>query len=213
MTGCALADIVLVGSAPWNRALRRSTAKVGDRIYVTGYLGGAAAELAQLAARLGRFRALKASGAEPGVANPHPHLFPEPRLAVGAWLLRNRRASSAIDISDGLSTDLDHLCEESNLAATVEADAISIHPLAQREFALKPEQALQMALHGGEDYELLFTASPKVHVPRRIAGVPITCVGEMRDHKSRTARVLLADAVGGRRRTRPLPVGGWEHFV
>jgi thiamine-monophosphate kinase len=212
-TGWALADIVLVGTAQRNQALRRSTAKAGDRIYVTGSLGGAVAELAQLAAHPRRFQRAKLGAAESETANPHPHLFPSPRLDVGAWLLKNRRASSAIDISDGLSTDLDHLCEESNLAATVNAAAIPIHPMARQEFGSSPERALHMALNGGEDYELLFTASPGVHIPRRIAGVPITCIGEMRAYKSRAVRVLLTEMVGGRSRTRPLPAGGWEHSV
>ncbi len=212
VTGLALMDIVLVGTAPRNRSLRRSTAKAGDRIYVSGSLGGATAELAQLTAHPGRFRLAKSS-AEPSLPNPHPHLFPEPRLAVGAWLLKNRRASSAIDISDGLSTDLDHLCEESRLAATVNAAAIPIHPIAQREAGSTADMALQFALHGGEDYELLFTASPKMHVPRRIAGVPVTCIGEMSVRKSRTPRIQLIEVVDGREHVRPLPPGGWEHFV
>ena len=81
------------------------------------------------------------------MANPHPHLFPLPRLDVGAWLLKNHRASSAIDISDGLSTDLDHLCEESNLTARIDAAAIPIHPIAQQEFRSSAELALHMALN------------------------------------------------------------------
>jgi thiamine-monophosphate kinase len=212
-TGLALADIVLVGTAPRARSLRRSTANAGDRIYVTGYLGGSAAELAQLEANPRRFRMAKSAMAATGVPNPHPHLFPEPRLSVGAWLLKNRRASSAIDISDGLSTDLDHICEESDLAATIDASAIPIHPIARPASGSDSDKALQFALHGGEDYELLFTASPKVKVPRRIAGVPVTCIGEMRLHKSRASRVLLAEVVDGRKRTRSLLAGGWEHFV
>jgi thiamine-monophosphate kinase len=211
-TGLALMDIVLVGTTPRGRAIRRSTAKAGDRIYVTGYLGGAAAELEQLEANPRKFRIAKTSTPEVDVVNPHPQLFPEPRLALGAWLLKNRRASAAIDISDGLSTDLDHLCEESSLAATVDVSAIPIHPIARGASGLDSDKALQFALHGGEDYELLFTASPKIHVPRRIAGVPVTCIGEMRLHKSRTPRVLLAEVVDGRKRIRPLLAGGWEHF-
>jgi thiamine-monophosphate kinase len=140
-------------------------------------------------------------------------LFPEPRLAVGAWLLKNRRASGAIDISDGLSTDLDHLSEESGLAATVDVSEIPIHPIAQRIAGSDRDKALQLALHGGEDYELLFTASPKMHVPRRIAGVPIACIGEMRADKSRTPRVQLVERFDGRQHTLPLPPGGWEHFA
>ena len=195
--GLALADIVLVGSALRSRALLRSGARAGDRIYVTGHLGGAAAELMRLAASPRHFRGCTQ------VAGAHPHLFPEPRLAVGAWLLRHRRATAAIDISDGLSTDLDHLCEESGLSAVVEAAAIPIHPLAQN---------LHQALHGGEDYELLFTASKEVRVPRRIAGVAVACIGEMRPRRSRGPRVLLAEEFDGRRHQRPLAAVGWEHY-
>jgi thiamine-monophosphate kinase len=210
-TGLALMDIILVGSVPRGRSLRRSTAKVGDRIYVTGFLGGAAAELEQLAKNPRRFRSATAAIMEAGMA--HPHLFPEPRLAVGAWLLKNRRASSAIDISDGLSTDLDHLCEESGLAAKVDASTIPIHPIARREAGLDCDKALRFALNGGEDYELLLTASQKVPIPRKIAGVPITCIGEMRAEKFRTPRVQLVERVAGGTRVRPLPPGGWEHFT
>lgn len=212
-TGWALADIVLVGSVPHNRALLRSGAKPGDHIYVTGCLGGAAAELARLAAHPERFRSVRAEGAEGtghSAANPHPHLFPQPRLTVGARLLRNHRASAAIDISDGLSTDLDHLCEESNLAAAIDAASLPIHPLAKEEPA---SERLRLALHGGEDYELLFTASPDVTMPQRIAGVPITCIGTMQKRTRRSPRVSLAEQMDGRTRIRPLPAGGWEHSV
>ena len=212
-TGLALMDIILVGTAPLGCSLRRSTARRGDRIYVTGFLGGAAAELAELGKNPRRFRNTSAAPADGGIPNPHPHLFPEPRLAVGAWLLKNHRASSAIDISDGLSTDLDHLCEESGLAAMIDASAIPIHPIAQRVAASDRDKALRFALNGGEDYELLFTASPNEKIPRRIAGVPITCIGEVRAETSRTARVILEETLDSRKRKRPLLAGGWEHFT
>ncbi len=208
-TGPALADIVLIGSAPRNWALMRSGANAGDRIYVTGHLGGAAAELAQLAANPRRFRRCKKSVT--GSPNPHPHLFPEPRLSVGAWLLKNWRATAAIDISDGLSTDLDRLCEESCLAAVVNAEMLPLHPLVQPKSHPITDESLELALHGGEDYELLFTASPDVRIPRSIAGVPITCIGVMRRQAPGQARIVLVDEVNGRRRERPLPPGGWEH--
>lgn len=208
-TGWALADIVLVGSAPRRRALLRSGAKAGDRIYVTGHLGGAAAELAQLAANPRRFRHCRIGVT--GSPNPHPHLFPEPRLSVGAWLLKNRRATAAIDISDGLSTDLDHLCEESVLAAVVNTERLPLHPFVQPKSRPITDESLELALHGGEDYELLFTASPDAKIPRRIAGVPIACIGVMRRQAPRRARMVLVDEVNGRRRERPLSPGGWEH--
>jgi thiamine-monophosphate kinase len=203
--GWALADIVLVGSAPRNRALLRSGAKAGDRIYVTGHLGGAAAELAQLAATPHSFR--RYTTRSESTPNPHPHLFPEPRLTVGAWLLKNRHATAAIDISDGLSTDLDHLCRESGLAATVDASAIPIHPLAQN-----PRESLKLALNGGEDYELLFTASPNVRIPRQIAGVPIACIGQMRRSNARKPRLLLTEQMKGKKIERQISPGGWEHY-
>jgi thiamine-monophosphate kinase len=185
----------------------------GDRIYVTGFLGGAAAELDLLSRNPRRLRNATAATAEIGTPNPHPHLFPEPRVAVGAWLLKNRRASAAIDISDGLSTDLDHLCEESGVAAMIDGSTIPIHPLAQRVAGSDRDKVFRFALHGGEDYELLFTASPKMHVPRRIAGISTACIGEIRDARSRTPRIVVGEWVDGQKRERPLTPGGWEHFT
>jgi len=207
-TGLALADIVLIGTTPRNRALLRSAAKAGDRIYVTGHLGGSAAELAQLSARPHRFRDFKVSAtASP---NLHPHLFPQPRLAVGAWLLKNSRATAAIDISDGLSTDLDHICEESSLAAVIDAGKLPLHPLAQSATKTIAHKSLDLALHGGEDYELLFTASQGTKIPRSIAGVPVTCIGEMRRQASKRPRVAMI-GISRDKSEHPLLPKGWEH--
>ncbi len=186
------ADIMLVGSAPAGRALLRSGARPGDRIFVTGALGGAAAELLQLAAGTRR-------RGEPGPQ--HPQLFPQPRLAQGTRL-RNL-ATAAIDLSDGLSTDLHHLCEASGVRARIAGGALPIHPLAARN-----GDALALALHGGEDYELLFTASPATRVPRSIAGVPVTEIGSVlrRRAGAPTVTITLGDS------ERPLQPGGWEHF-
>ncbi|HET9087443.1 MAG TPA: thiamine-phosphate kinase [Acidobacteriaceae bacterium] len=200
--GLALADIVLIGSAPKNRAIRRSGAQAGDRIYVTGQLGGAAAELAQLAVHPRRFRDCTKS--VNGSPNPHPHLFPEPRLTSGTWLRKNRRATAALDISDGLSTDLDHLCEESGVMAIIEASRLPMHPLTGK---LSSAESLRLALHGGEDYELLFTASPRMKIPRRISGVPTAWIGEIVQAEPGKPRVILRE--GGSER--PLLPGGWEH--
>lgn len=189
--GLVLADIVLVGTAPTGRALRRSSGKAGDALYVTGELGGAAAELEAL--QRGQ---KKRQGSE-----AHPQLFPEPRLGVGQALLKRRLASAAIDLSDGLSTDLTHLCCESGVGAEVDAGALPIHPLA----AANGTQALELALNGGEDYELLFAAPAAVQMPRSIAGVLVTRIGKL----VRGKEILLIDSDGGRRRLKP---GGWEHF-
>src|SRR5262249_748429 len=90
------------------------------------------------------------------------HLWPQPRIAQGLWLRGRQIATAAIDLSDGLSTDLDHLCAESRVSAEIDAEALPIYPGA----------TLGQALHGGEDYELLFTAPPSAVIPRRIAGIP-----------------------------------------
>ena len=186
--GLVLADIVLVGSVPAGRALRRSGGKVGDLLYVTGELGGAAAELESL--RRGKKR-LRGSGG--------PQLWPEPRVAVGQALVRRRLASAAMDLSDGLSTDLAHLCRESGVGAEIDTAALPVHPLAAGE------GALELALHGGEDYELLFAAPAKVRVPRSLAGVRVTRIGRL----VRGASISLVGPDGARR---PLKPGGWEHF-
>jgi thiamine-monophosphate kinase len=201
---------VLAGAVRRGKALLRSSARPGDLIYVTGTLGGAAAALARLAqlaetthaARPGpkrnsrRIAPLRIPG---NLQSLHaPHLYPQPRVAQGLWLAQRGLASAAIDLSDGLSTDLAHLCEESAVAAEVDAAALPIHSGAN----------LEQALHGGEDYELLFTASPEARVPRSIAGVPVTRIGRtLRPRKGRPAVALVA-ANGAQ----TLTPQGWEHF-
>jgi len=197
-----LADIVLLGSAPRGTALRRSGARVGDAIYVTGHLGGAAAELDALAKQPRRFKRVEWSEDE-----GHPHLFPSPRLRVGEMLRRRGIASAAIDVSDGLSTDLRHLCEESAVDAEIEVAALPVHPLA---VAYGIDEALRMALHGGEDYELLFTAAAKTRVPRNVDGVSVTRIGTMVAPRLRTKRKMMLIHGNGRREV--LHAGGWEHL-
>lgn len=204
-SGLMLADIVLVGSAPAGRALRRSGGRAGDALYVTGELGGAAAELAAMELRAEKIhsphRTMSADqGAPDSVA--HPQMYPQPRTAVGLALLRRRLATAAIDLSDGLSTDLMHLCRESGVGAEVSAAALPIHPLAQAI----PDRALALALHGGEDYELLFAAPPTARIPRTLAGVRINRIGSL----VRGSGISLVAPTGVRS---PLQPGGWEHFT
>jgi thiamine-monophosphate kinase len=201
-----LADILLLGSAPSGQALLRSTAHPGDVLYVTGALGGASAELEALSQNPRKFRDAQPTG-------DHPHLFPQPRLAVGQALLRRRLATACIDISDGLSTDLAHLCTESGVSAEIEAANLPIHPLAAGTG--KPGQdvatgsALHHALHGGEDYELLFAASPITRIPRKIAGITITPIGTLGTSRRRGPQVTLVSPSGQKS---PLLSLGWEHL-
>jgi thiamine-monophosphate kinase len=186
------ADIVLVGAVGRGRALLRSGAKAGDAIYITGTLGGAAAELRAVIESPARLRGITTASTE------HPHFFPEPRIHVGRALIRRRLATAAIDISDGLSVDLQHLCEESGVRAEVDA---ALLPLGRGA-------TFDDALHGGDDYELLFTAGASVRMPRRIAGVPVRRVGRMlRRQAGRPQMTLVRD--GQRSELKP---GGWQHF-
>ena len=194
-----LADIVLLGAAPSGSALRRSGASPGDLLYVTGTLGGAAAELARLAASPSTFRRASA-------LDDHPHLFPQPRLAAGQALLRRKLATACIDTSDGLSTDLAHLCQASGVRAEVDLARLPLHPLAA---ALPPAAGLEAALHGGEDYELLFTARPSTPMPRSLRGVPLTRIGRI---VARGRASSLVTAIHADGRSAPLERRGWEHF-
>jgi thiamine-monophosphate kinase len=182
-----IADIVLLGSVPKGEALLRSGARAGDLLYVTGALGGSAAELLALEQQPAHFLGTSTTG--------RPHLYPEPRLAAGRKV--RRLATAAIDVSDGLSTDLAHLCEESGLAAEIDAAALPVDARA----------TLEQALHGGEDYELLFTASPKTLIARQLGGVSVHPIGRMKKRGKGPQVTLDRDGV----RTE-LVAAGWEHF-
>jgi len=144
-------DIVVCGSAPRGEALRRDGARKGDLIYVSGRLGGSALGLER-----GKGTAWRR------------HLRPEPRLALGRFLREVVGASAAMDLSDGVSLDLRRLCLASNLAAEIRMPPVF------------PGATGQQALHGGEDYELLFTVAPGRRVPRAFEGIPLTEIGVMR---------------------------------
>ncbi len=168
----AMCDIVVAGSVPRGRALRRDHARAGDLIYVSGRLGGSA-----LGLETRRGRAWKR------------HLSPEPRLALGKYL-RELGATAAMDISDGLSLDLRRLARASGVCAEIELPPVF------------PGATTEQALHGGEDYELLFTVPKQTRVPERFENEALTRIGRMR--RGPSGRVLL----GGR----PLPALGYDHF-
>lgn len=193
----AVADIVLVGTVPRGKALLRSEAQPGDRIYVTGALGGSAAGLDHLC-RLNPKRPPRRHNVTKAADPLTPHLWPQPRIPQGLWLQRRAAASAAIDISDGLSSDLEHICLESRVSAEIEEPALPIYPGA----------TLAQALHGGEDYELLFTAPPGARVPRRIDGVSVTHIGRI--VKPRAGRPRMVSLT--QRGPQPLVRQGWQHF-
>ncbi|HUP03385.1 MAG TPA: thiamine-phosphate kinase [Bryobacteraceae bacterium] len=168
----AMCDVIACGAAPRGRSLRRGGAGAGDAIYVSGALGGSA-----LGLDTGRGRAWRR------------HAHPEPRLALGQFL-RRRGATAAMDLSDGLSIDLRRMALASKLAAEIAAPPVF------------PGATLHQALHGGEDYELLFTAPARVRIPAAFEGLPLTRLGFMR--KGRAGEVHLDGA--------PLAPLGWDHL-
>lgn len=185
-----LADIIVFGAVPRGTAILRSGARPADRIYVTGELGAAAAETDFLYSRArGKAASVKRSGV----------VIPEPRLKIGRILRERKIATAMIDISDGLSTDTSHLCEESGVGAEVWEEAI---PRAKHRGR---EVELRFALHGGDAYELLFTAKKSTRVPSSIDGVPLTAIGEI----TRTKKMVIIDLAQAKHVLRPL---GWEHF-
>lgn len=183
------ADIIVTGQVPSGTAILRSGANPGDRIYVTGSLGASASALKQLFA-----------GKKLKPEKSNPHFYPTPRLEVGKWLRKQRLATAMIDISDGLSVDLTHICDESGVVALVSSNKVPIGKNAN----------LELALHGGEDYELLFTASKRTKVPSRIAGVAITQIGEIRNRQDYSSAIHILEDNGS---VRPLPQRGWQHFA
>ncbi len=169
-------DVVVCGSVPAGSALRRDTASAGDRLYVSGALGGGILGLRSPSNRAARER----------------HLRPEPRIALGLALRRRGIASAAMDLSDGLSSDLTRLARASGLAAQL-----------RRPLPAFPGASEADALHGGDDYELLFAAPPSVRVPRRIAGSAIHCVGEL--VRGELGSLFFEGE--------PLEAAGWDHFA
>ncbi len=189
--------ITILGNTRNHDLLTRSAAKPGEQIAVTGYLGAAAAGLEMLTQQL-QFD----NEATHSLRNAFLH--PYPRVAEGQ-LLVEQGVKTAIDISDGLIADLTHICEQSQVGAQVEVDRVPIHPVAEASFGVK---SLELALSGGEDYELLFTASTEtINKVETAVSCPITVIGEITADNIGT--VTLVDRQGN-----PVNLGkkGWEHF-
>lgn len=210
-------DSILIGEAPKAGAVFRSGAAPGDQIFVTGFLGDAAAglRLIERGARL----PLRTTNDQPAEANREAgehhqleylllrQLRPAPRVGWGLLLGEQKLASAMIDISDGLSSDLNHLCAESKVGALIDAAGIPIDPLVTELSGRRALDPLMLALHGGEDFELLFTVKPEMvaRLPARVDGVSLTRIGEI---KEAAQGVLISEGS----RTWNLEPEGWEHF-
>ena len=190
-------NLTVIGSSGDSRMLRRSGAEPGDLVAVTGYLGSAAAGLKMFQEKM---------VLDAGVTGYLKEAFlrPYPRLTEGRRLVEFG-VKAAIDVSDGLVIDLGHIAEMSRVGARIEAERIPIEPRVRDSFGTR---ALALALAGGEDYELLFTASAEsIAGLKEALSIPVTVIGEIVPDE--TGKVSVVDAGG---RQLPLPDTGWEHF-
>jgi thiamine-monophosphate kinase len=201
-------DSIVAGEATAGMSVLRSGASVGDQIFVTGSLGAAAAGLRLI--ERGAHLAEQNLADEDSQKLDHillRQLRPEPRVGWGIVLGEERLATSMIDLSDGLSSDLNRVCTASGVGALIDS---SLLPIDERVIELCGRRALdplQLALHGGEDFELLFTVKPvnATRLPRRVDGVGIKCIGTI---QSASEGVRISEGP----RTWGLKPGGWKHF-
>ena len=202
-------DVSVIGECESGRAVTRRGAKIGDRIYVSGSLGASALGLSLLEDGFRLDDSKDASDAT-ALGAVLKHLAPEPRLKLGRALGEAGLATAMIDISDGLSTDLWHILEESGCGAIIYASAIPINPCV-RSLASQTEgiDALRLALHGGEEYELLFTVRPedqlRIAELSTVSGVEITPVGEIVERGG--LQLELEGAL------EPVQPAGYEHRI
>jgi thiamine-monophosphate kinase len=189
--------VTIIGESLDSRILRRSAAKAGDVIAITGWPGSAAGGLAMLTQKL-------KLDEESTQYLRHAFLHPVPRIKEGKILVKHGIAA-AIDTSDGLLSDLRHICEASKVGARIKTADIPVHDLVQKNFK---SNALEMALNGGEDYQLLFTGKAE-NVKKAISEfeVPARMIGEIT--RAEPGKIEVLNATG-----KPLNLikTGWTHF-
>jgi thiamine-monophosphate kinase len=206
--GKIVIDSIAMGECAGGNAVLRSGAKPGDHLFVTGSLGGSAAglRLVERGARVG-IHELEDPDVRPIQELLMRHLRPAPRVGWGLVLGEERLASAMIDISDGLSSDLHHLCRESRVGAILESGKLPIDPRVTALCGRRALDPLMLALHGGEDFELLFAVSPESvpRLPHKVDGVGLTKIGEV---KPESEGICVSEGS----RVWDLKPEGWQHF-
>ena len=206
--------VTLVGEVEPGKAVTRSGAKPGERVWVTGALGASAAGLAALKAgfRLSDNRVEAPSEVPARLIEAirkgiERHWCPTPRIREGRALAEAGVASAMIDLSDGLASDIRHLCRESGVSARIAEDRIPVDPAVLAIAQYLGKDPIAMALEGGEDFELLFTSSarPADILDLLSGGIPVTEVGEVREQ----GQGCFLERSGGA--AVPL-TGGYDHF-
>ena len=195
-TGPLMIDVTVMGTVKRRQSLTRAGARPGDDLYVSGTIGTARAGLRALQLAIGNWQ-----------STIHAYLRPEPRLALGIHLARNRAASACMDLSDGLTDGLQQIAEASGVGMAIDPEVLPIDPGARAVFVSRGEDPVSEALRGGDDYELLFAVRPRTQ--RRLAeasrrgGVPLTRIGRCTAERG----IITLGAHGA-----PLPEG-FQHFA
>lgn len=197
-------DIFLLGEVKKTDLVLRSGAKPGDKVLVTGNLGDAAAGLAVL-----QNPSIKLTKKEK-VTVITRQCSPIPRLAESTILAASKKVTSMIDVSDGLSSDVLHICKRSNIGVILYEDRLPVSATAQKVARQLREDPLKLVLSGGEDYELLFTTQPKyvdslMEEVQRQTGTQVTVIGEITSQKE--GYLLLKT----QREKIKLIASGWDH--
>lgn len=201
-------DSIVSGECAAGTSIMRTGAMPGDEIFVTGSLGGAAAGLRLI--ERGAHLAEQNLGDDDSQKLDHVllrQLRPEPRVGWGIVLGEEHLATSMIDLSDGLSSDLNRLCTASGVGALIDSSLLPIDERVTELCGRRALDPLQLALHGGEDFELLFTVKPvdANRLPRKVDGVGIKCIGQI---TAAFEGVKISEGA----RIWELQPGGWKHF-
>jgi thiamine-monophosphate kinase len=200
--GAIMVTLTVTGWVPAAELVRRAGARVGDLVYVTGVLGESAAGLEILKNRVEMDPALKTSLIQ-------AHLAPRPQLPAGRLLARRGLASAMIDLSDGVATDLFHICRASGVGASLQAASVPVSPRVKAAAPLINREPLDLALKGGEDYQLLFTSPAEKQEAlfqafSRAGLAPPLPLGEV----TAGDRVLLVTEMG----EQDISGAGYDHF-
>jgi thiamine-monophosphate kinase len=221
-------SVTVVGEVEEEKLTRRSGARVGDAVFVTGTLGGAQAGLQLLTSDTSPFPPRGAPPLSPpsrgelkgGVSSRadsmhgvliDKHLSPQPRINEARFLVENFRIHAMIDVSDGLASEINHICKQSNVGAFLNADEIPIDSATQEAADFFKDKPLNYALRGGEDFELLFTAPEEIANElqkkfREKFGFECSKIGVI---KEQADGIILEDTDG---KQVPIPAEGYEHF-
>ncbi len=199
--------ITVIGEVSSDQVVYRRGALPGDVIWVSGTLGMAAAGLKMCKSGAGADKASLLPLVE-------AHLNPQPRVYLGRLLAESMTVHAMMDVSDGLATDLSHLCRQSGVGAVIQSEQLPSSPALYEAARLLKEDPLNLMIKGGEDYELLFTApadaAPEISLLSEKSGVPVTPVGTIVDQQG--VKLVLPASASDEQEEIDISFGGFDHF-